>query len=250
MVGAVGTDAQALVGLEGLRAAGVDLAGVREVDGPTGPGHRHRGRGRRELHRGDRGGPTTAVDAAQVASARDVLAASAIVVCQGEIPREGIEALPDLVTGRFLHNPRRSMELDPEVAARLRPTQRSTEAALVLAQLAPAAAIPEAPEQIADALRAAGVASVVLTLGAQGSLAADADGLHRIPAAPVQAVDTTGAGDAFIGALAVGLARGEPLPAAARLASQVGAFAATGHGAQPSYPSAEDDLPPLAEVSA
>ena len=250
MVGAVGTDAQALVGLEGLRAAGVDLAGVREVEGPTGLAIVT------VAEDGENSivviaGANDAVDAAQVASARDVLAASAIVVCQGEIPREGIEALPDLVTGRFLHNPAPVMELDPEVLRASDPlVVNEHEAALVLAQLAPAAAIPEAPEQIADALRAAGVASVVLTLGAQGSLVADADGLHRIPAAPVQAVDTTGAGDAFIGALAVGLARGEPLPAAARLASQVGAFAATGHGAQPSYPSAEDDLPPLAEVSA
>src|SRR5699024_3224446 len=95
------------------------------------------------------------------------------------------------------------------------------------------------------ALRDAGIASVVLTLGAQGSLVADADGQHRIPAAPVTAVDTTGAGDAFIGALAVGLARGESLPLAARFASRVGAFAATGHGAQPSYPGTEDPLPVL-----
>ena len=121
------------------------------------------------------------------------------------------------------------------------------EAALVLAQLDPDAEVPEAPEQIVGALREAGIASVVLTLGARGSLVADADGTHRIPAAPVTAVDTTGAGDAFIGALAVGLARGETLPDAARLASRVGAFAATGQGAQPSYPSTGDELPQLAE---
>lgn len=247
MIGAVGTDAQSQVGLAGLRAAGVDLTGVREIEGPTGLAIVT------VAEDGENtivviAGANDSVDAAQVTEAKDVIAASAIVVCQGEIPREGIEALPALVTGRFLHNPAPVMELDPAVLRTSDPlVVNEHEAALVLAQLDPDAEVPEAPEQIVGALREAGIASVVLTLGAQGSLVADADGTHRIPAAPVTAVDTTGAGDAFIGALAVGLARGETLPDAARLASRVGAFAATGQGAQPSYPSTGDELPQLAE---
>ena len=247
MIGAVGTDAQAEVGLAGLRAAGVDLTGVREIEVPTGLAIVT------VAEDGENtivviAGANDSVDAAQVTAAKDMIAASSIVVCQGEIPREGIEALPALVTGRFLHNPAPVMELDPAVLRTSDPlVVNEHEAALVLAQLDPDAEVPEAPEQIVGALREAGIASVVLTLGAQGSLVADADGTHRIPAAPVTAVDTTGAGDAFIGALAVGLARGETLPDAARLASRVGAFAATGQGAQPSYPSTGDELPQLAE---
>ena len=247
MIGAVGTDAQAEVGLAGLRAAGVDLTGVREIEVPTGLAIVT------VAEDGENtivviAGANDSVDAAQITAAKDVIATSSIVVCQGEIPREGIEALPALVTGRFLHNPAPVMELDPAVLRTSDPlVVNEHEAALVLAQLDPDAEVPEAPEQIVGALREAGIASVVLTLGAQGSLVADADGTHRIPAAPVTAVDTTGAGDAFIGALAVGLARGETLPDAARLASRVGAFAATGQGAQPSYPSTGDELPQLAE---
>ena len=247
MIGAVGTDAQAEVGLAGLRAAGVDLTGVREIEVPTGLAIVT------VAEDGENtivviAGANDSVDAAQITAAKDVIATSSIVVCQGEIPREGIEALPALVTGRFLHNPAPVMELDPAVLRTSDPlVVNEHEAALVLAQLDPDAEVPEAPEQIVGALREAGIASVVLTLGARGSLVADADGTHRIPAAPVTAVDTTGAGDAFIGALAVGLARGETLPAAARLASRVGAFAATGQGAQPSYPSTGDELPQLAE---
>ena len=245
MIGAVGTDAQAEVGLSGLRSAGVGLAGVREVEGPTGLAIVT------VAEDGENtivviAGANDSVDAAQVRGARDVLEQAAIVVCQGEIPREGIEALPALIRGRFLHNPAPVMELDPEVLRASDPlVVNEHEAALVLAQLAPGTTPPELPEQIVTALRESGIDSVVLTLGAQGSLVADADGLHRIPAAPVTAVDTTGAGDAFIGVLAVGLARGESLPAAARLASRVGAFAATGHGAQPSCPGTEDSLPEL-----
>ena len=247
MIGAVGTDAQAEVGLAGLRAAGVDLTGVREIEVPTGLAIVT------VAEDGENtivviAGANDSVDAAQVTAAKNMIAASSIVVCQGEIPREGIEALPALVSGRFLHNPAPVMELDPAVLRTSDPlVVNEHEAALVLAQLDPDAEVPEAPEQIVGALREAGIASVVLTLGAQGSLVADADGTHRIPAAPVTAVDTTGAGDAFIGALAVGLARGETLPDAARLASRVGAFAATGQGAQPSYPSTGDELPQLAE---
>ena len=247
MIGAVGTDAQAEVGLAGLRAAGVDLTGVREIEGPTGLAIVT------VAEDGENtivviAGANDSVDAAQITAAKDVIATSSIVVCQGEIPREGIEALPALVTGRFLHNPAPVMELDPAVLRTSDPlVVNEHEAALVLAQLDPDAEVPEAPEQIVGALREAGIDSVVLTLGARGSLVADADGTHRIPAAPVTAVDTTGAGDAFIGALAVGLARGETLPDAARLASRVGAFAATGHGAQPSYPGTGDELAQLAE---
>lgn len=245
MIGAVGTDAQAEVGLSGLRAAGVGLAGVREVEGPTGLAIvtvAEDGENSIVVIAGANG----AVDAAQVREASEVLEHAAIVVCQGEIPRDGIEALPALVRGRFLHNPAPVMELDPAVLRASDPlVVNEHEAALVLAQLSPGDDVPEQPEQIATALRDAGIASVVLTLGAQGSLVADADGQHQIAAAPVTAVDTTGAGDAFIGALAVGLARGENLPDAARLASRVGAFAATGLGAQPSYPSSEDELPEL-----
>ncbi|ATG52993.1 ribokinase [Brachybacterium vulturis] len=245
MIGAIGTDAQAEVGLSGLRAAGVGLDGVREVEGPTGLAIVT------VAEDGENtivviGGANDAVDAAQVKASREVLEGAAIVVCQGEIPRGGIEALPAHVQGRFLHNPAPVMELDPAVLRASDPlVVNEHEAALVLAQLSPETDPTQQPEQIASALRDAGIASVVLTLGAQGSLVADADGSHRIPAAPVTAVDTTGAGDAFIGALAVGLAGGQSLPVAARFASQVGAFAATGHGAQPSYPGTDDELPQL-----
>ena len=248
MVGAVGTDAQAEVALSALREAGVELSHLAEVEGPTGLAIVT------VAQDGENSivviaGANASMDAQRVHAAGDAIAAARIVVCQGEIPREGIEALPALVTGRFLHNPAPVMELDPAVLRASDPlVVNQHEAALVLAQLTPDLTPPETPEAVLRALTDAGVPAAVLTLGAEGALVADADGLHRIPPAPVDAVDTTGAGDAFIGALALGLARGDDLPSAARLASRVGAFAATGEGAQPSYPSARDLLPELDEV--
>ena len=248
MVGAVGSDVQAEAALSALREAGVDLGHVAEIEGPTGLAIVT------VAEDGENSivviaGANDAMDAGRVRAAAEVISAARIVVCQGEIPRDGIEALPALVTGRFLHNPAPVMELDPAVLRTSDPlVVNQHEAGLVLAQLAPGQEAPEDPEAVVAALRAAGIPSAVLTLGADGSLVADQGGVCRVPPAPVEAVDTTGSGDAFIGALALGLARGDDLATAARLASRVGAFAATGEGAQPSYPTAADALPPLQEA--
>lgn len=102
---------------------------------------------------------------------------------------------------------------------------------------------PTTPQEAAQQLLGEGVASIVLTLGANGSVVYTPHGDTVIAAVKVTAVDTTGAGDAFIGALAATLADGNSLEDAARFASRVGAYAVTGTGAQPSYPTTENTLP-------
>jgi len=101
-------------------------------------------------------------------------------------------------------------------------------------------------QRVVDALLAHGVPSVVLTVGARGALVADGSGTTLVPSPRVEAVDTTGAGDAFVGALAYRLSEGDGLVEAARLAARVGAYAVRGSGAQPSYPWAGDPLPETA----
>jgi ribokinase len=84
------------------------------------------------------------------------------------------------------------------------------------------------------------VSTVVVTLGAQGALLVrDGDALH-IPAPSVKVVDTTGAGDAFCGALAAGLARGISIEEAMLQAVHAGAISTTRLGAQPSLPTAAE----------
>ncbi len=87
-----------------------------------------------------------------------------------------------------------------------------------------------------------GLHKVLLTLGADGSVVLDAENagspVVRIAPTQVAALDTTGAGDAFTGAVAARLAAGDTLVAAARYASVAAALAATKKGTQTAYPSA------------
>ncbi|MEE9207304.1 MAG: ribokinase [Gemmatimonadota bacterium] len=91
-------------------------------------------------------------------------------------------------------------------------------------------------------LRAQGAVNVVVTMGANGVLVEGEDASGEIPAPSVQAVDTTAAGDAFTGALAVALGEGRPLLEAARFAVQAAAASVTRPGAQPSLPTREELL--------
>lgn len=92
------------------------------------------------------------------------------------------------------------------------------------------------PESLGQSLRALGVPVVIITLGAEGVLLQDEAGPRRLPAFAVQAIDTTAAGDAFAGALAVALAEGKDVETAVQFAQRVSALSVTRLGAQPSLP--------------
>jgi ribokinase len=96
------------------------------------------------------------------------------------------------------------------------------------------------PARAATRLLAFGARAVVMTLGARGALLATADQARVIEGFRVQAVDTTAAGDAFNGGLAVARARGDGLPDAVRYAGAVGALSVTRFGAQPSLPTRDE----------
>jgi len=85
-------------------------------------------------------------------------------------------------------------------------------------------------------LLGAGVTTVVTTLGERGAEISNATSITPIASYKVDAIDTVGAGDAFVGALCAELARGETIEYAARIASIAGALATTVHGAMPSLP--------------
>jgi ribokinase len=94
----------------------------------------------------------------------------------------------------------------------------------------------------AAALLTAGARHAVVTAGAHGAALAGPDGTSTVDAFPVDAVDTVGAGDTFVGALAVALAAGIPAAEAVRAASAAAATAATRPGAQGGMPRPADIL--------
>lgn len=94
--------------------------------------------------------------------------------------------------------------------------------------------------QAAELLRKRGVKRVVLTMGSSGALVMDDAGATHIAAMKVDAVDTTGAGDAFTAALAVSLSDGLDLREAARRAGIVAAISVTRIGAQAAFPTRKE----------
>lgn len=248
LVGAVGSDAFADLATTGLRDAGVDLGALARVAGPTGIALVT------VAPEGDNTivvvpGANAAVDAAAVAAHADLVAGADVVVLQGEIPRGGTEAAARTARGRVLLNLAPAVELDPEVLRLADPlVVNEHEARLAMLVLGEPVVPPSGDGAVAArALLDAGVRSVVVTLGAAGAVlgqrSPDAPDVVGVPAPRVTAVDTTGAGDALVGALAARLAAGDQLVEAARFAVRVATSAVTAVGAQPSYPRADDPLP-------
>lgn len=94
----------------------------------------------------------------------------------------------------------------------------------------------------AEKLLSLGVKNLMVTMGSQGAMLFDGQMESNISVCPVQAVDTTAAGDCFVGALAVGLCEGKSLLSAAEFASAASAISVTRDGAQPSLPRREEVL--------
>ncbi|KQV92369.1 ribokinase [Pelomonas sp. Root1237] len=92
------------------------------------------------------------------------------------------------------------------------------------------------PETLARALRAKGPAAVLVSLGAEGLCWIDAEGVRRVPARVVKAVDTVGAGDTLVGALITALAEGQPIENALAFAQAAAALAVSRAGVQDAMP--------------
>ena len=163
-----------------------------------------------------------------------------VLVAQMEIPPEtvaravelaaegGTRAMVNLAPPREL--PRAALErLDPLVV-------NEHEAAFLLGHEVEGVegALSAAPE-----LLSLGPRSAVITVGKYGAVSSDGDSTAHAPAPEAEVVDTTGAGDAFVGALAARLARGDALGEAVAYAVRAGAAAVTKEGAQGALPTPE-----------
>jgi ribokinase len=236
MVGRVGDDPAGARQVAALAEAGVDTALVRRTPGtPTGsatiPVEDGSGENLIVVVPGANAQLTPAdVDVPAVQRA-------AVVLLQLEVPLDAVRAAADAASGTVVLTPAPPRPLPPELLARvavLVPNEHE------LVQLAGADPGVRSPAELAALARTLGVPTVVVTLGARGALVVPEDGPASLQGPPpVEAVDTTGAGDCFTGALGAALARGADVADAVREAVAAAALSTTGPGARGALPDAD-----------
>ncbi len=237
MIGRVGSDAFAKLLLDNLAAAGVEHTYVTQDPGAaTGVA----------LIVVDAAGQNTIVVAsgtnmrlspADIEAAETAISSADVLLLQLETPLETVTRAAQIAHAHGV-----MVILNPSPARPLPPALLSLVDVLVLNEsetaLLTGLPVDSRPqvEAAAAALRESGVGVVILTLGERGALLAQTESTQAFPAFMVTVVDTTAAGDAFMGGLAVALAEGKSLAEGTRWGNAAGALAATQLGAQPSLP--------------
>ncbi len=230
-VGKVGDDDLGAWTRRDLESTGVDCSRLGTSDRPTGVAHIWvDDGGENEIVVAS--GANADVGRAFVRAALDVLdVETAVVLANLEIGDDAVAAAAEAAARRgwpFVLNPAPARPLAVEVLSRT-------------AVLTPNRTEATAMAGTVDALLDAGVGAVAITLGADGvELHRPGHDVHHQPAFAVDVRDTTGAGDAFSGALAWALADGRPLDDAVRLAAGAGALATRAVGARTSLPTREE----------
>lgn len=226
LAGAVGSDFYSEVALGQLRRDGVDTHLVRSVEAPTGCA---------AIIVSSAGENMIAVSPganARVCSDQvpdELIDAETILVAQAEVPIAETAALIRRVRARGGSS---LLNLAPALPIDLR---LCSEIDLLVANESEAATLGRDPERLARQFRR----GLVITRGAEGAIALLTDGGRlAVPALRVEPVDTTGAGDTFVGVLAAALDAGLALEPALRRASAAAGLACLAYGAQSGMPDA------------
>ena len=190
-------------------------------------------------------GANDLLTAEEVEAARPAIAASSILVCQLEIPLDiNLTALRIAREEgvKTIFNPAPARSEIPQELYQLSDIFCPNETETELLTGMSVQSLKEA-ENAAKVLIERGAVSVILTLGERGSLLVTDATTEHVPVAPVKALDSTGAGDAFVGSLAFFLAAGKSLSDSLKRANGIAAVSVQSSGTQTSFPEAKD-LPP------
>lgn len=236
MVARVGSDLFGPATIENFRKLGIDATYVKEVEGlSSGVAPifvEPNGQNRILVVKG----ANDAVKSADVDDAAEMLKSVDCIVLQFEIPVETV-----YYTIRFAHkhgircilNPAPAQPIDMAALEGLDyfvPNESEAEAIT-----GAVVKTTEDAKRCAEKLMDSGVRRVIITLGANGSLLASRDGTEHVAPFAVQSIDSTGAGDAFIGSFAVFLGEGVEEIEAVRRANLYAALSTTGVGTQRSF---------------
>jgi ribokinase len=217
-----------------LQAEGVDLAGFATVDAATCVASVwFDTQGRNQIAVASGANLLTRADALRP----EILTSGDWLVLQMEIPSDEVSkavALAKARSGRVILNLAPALPID---VAALRKVDvlvlNEHEAALLCTHMGQASG---SPAEVAGPIsRLLGI-TVIVTLGADGAVGARGDQIGQVPSMPVKAVDTTGAGDCFVGVLAAAMDRGLDMQPAIRRACVAASMACTQVGAAPSFP--------------
>jgi len=181
-------------------------------------------------------GANAEVSAADVNNARDLMREADLLLVQLECPLDTISKAIDLAKAydvAVVLNPAPAQHLSEGLLSMVDYlTPNETELALLSGETD--------MEKGIEKLKEWGVKNLIITLGSNGVRVVNKELDRHFPSFDVTAIDATAAGDAFNGALAVGLAEGKPLSEAVHYGNAAGALAASKRGAQPSLPTRED----------
>jgi len=236
MVARVGNDLFGPATIENFKKLGIDAAHVKQIEGvssgvapifvePNGQNRIFVVKGANDL-----------LKPADVDAASDVLKTVDCIVLQFEIPLETVYYSVGFARKngiRCIVNPAPAQPVDLNALSGLDyfvPNESEAETITGV----PVRNVEDAKKR-AEKLLSGGIKRVILTLGANGSLLAGREGMEHIPAFSVKSVDSTGAGDAFIGSFAVFLAEGMSEREAVRRANLYAGLSTTGVGTQKSF---------------
>ncbi|MCK1791676.1 ribokinase [Pseudomonas violetae] len=241
MVGCVGNDAYGRELRDALLAEQIDCQAVSTVEGSSGVALivvDDNSQNAIVIVAGANGALTPAV----IGCFDSVLQAADVVICQLEIP--------DATVGHALKRARelgKTVILNPAPASRPLPADWYANIDYLIPNESEATALSGMPVDSLDTAKAAaaqlialGAGKIIITLGAQGSLFANGSRFEHFPAPAVKAIDTTAAGDTFVGGFAAALADGRGEVAAIRFGQVAAALSVTRAGAQPSIPTLSD----------
>lgn len=236
MVARVGSDLFGSATIENFRKQGIDTTHVKQVEGLSSgvapifvePS----GQNRILVVKG----ANDALKPADVDAAAETLKAADCIVLQFEIPVETVYYTIQFARKhgiRCILNPAPAQTVDLTALKDLDYfVPNESEAETITGQ---AVKNVEDAKKCAEKLVASGIRRVIITLGANGSFLASRDGSEHVPAFAVNSIDSSGAGDAFIGSFAVFLAEGLLEKEAVRRANLYAALSTTGVGTQKSF---------------
>jgi ribokinase len=176
-----------------------------------------------------------------IRAAEKVIASAGILVMQLETPLETVQAAAEIAAANnvpVILDPAPAQPLSDDILKHvsiMKPNE--SEAEILTGQKVTNA---DDAGKAAQALMKHGVKTVLLTMGASGTMVATSEGTEVIPSYKVKAVDSTAAGDVFTGSLAVALSEGKELKEAVRFANAAAAISVTRLGAQPSAPTRKE----------